>query len=116
MVRGTLCGRERLSGLHRKNGELYPGGYFPRLLAPVRLVGPTATCEGLHGSVDAVAESDGEHCSKLRSDEIRDGTSCAVKLDMAMGSVLHLLSTLHLKSKKGSSQAVVHCARRTRPF
>jgi hypothetical protein len=29
--------------------------------------GRVETCEGLHGSVDAFAGGDGEHCLKLRS-------------------------------------------------
>ena len=50
---------------------------FPTRL--VRMVGLAATCERLHGSVDAVAESDGEHCSKFCSDEVKNGTSCGAK-------------------------------------
>jgi hypothetical protein len=43
------------------------------------MVGMSATCEGLHGCVDAVAEGDSEHCLKFRSDEIQNGTSCGAK-------------------------------------
>jgi hypothetical protein len=45
----------------------------------VRMVGLAATCERLHGRVDAVAENDGEHCPKFRSNEVQDGTSCGAK-------------------------------------
>jgi hypothetical protein len=42
-----------------------------------------ATCDGLHDLADAVAEGDGEHCSKFRSDEVRNGASCEAKHDRA---------------------------------
>jgi len=33
---------------------------------PMRMVGVIATCEGSQGDGGAVAEGDGEHCSKVR--------------------------------------------------
>ena len=34
---------------------------------------------GVQGPVAAVAAGDGEHCPKIRSDEVQDGTSCGAK-------------------------------------
>jgi hypothetical protein len=42
--------------------------------------------DGLHSPVAAGAEGDGEHCSKFRSDAIRNGTSCGAKWRQAMRS------------------------------
>ena len=56
------------------NTALLPAGRVAELFA---------TCDGLHDLGDAVAEGDGEYCSKFRSDEVRNGASCEAKHDRA---------------------------------
>src|SRR5678809_898837 len=56
----------------------------------------------VQGPIAAVAAGDGEHCSRVRSDKVQDGTSCgakqregrAVSPIAGAGATIHLLCSL----------------------